>query len=152
MRPIIPILLIALFFACDDTEHESEPIDRLVGTWGKNGMTIVPSWEDPYKFDDWLMIFDQDGQFTSIDNPYLSTDSTSTWSYGCMEICDVVILNNIEGGINSFQISGFVDTAMTIAFTYIGPVPDSLKQELPEDSIRLVCCMDGTYVIEMAKK
>jgi len=150
MRQVLLFLLIVFFFACD-TENDIIPVDPLIGTWDQTLTTTVPSDEDPTLFDNWTMIFGSEGAFTSIDCPYLTTNDKSTWE-GVGEQHYNIILENVEGGIESFQISGFADTVMTLSFTCIQPLANRTQQNIIADSITPVCTLDGSFVLEFARR
>lgn len=150
MYRIIHLLIIALLFACD-SDVDVIPVDPLIGTWDQTSTTTVPVDEDPALFNNWTMIFGLEEAFTSIDCPYLTTNERSTWeSFGDQH--SNIILEDVEGGIGSFQISGFTDKVMTISFACIQPLDNRTQQNIIADSITPACTIDGNFVLEFAKR
>ena len=150
-RILFLLVFIILLVACDSSESDVEPIHPLTGTWDQTITTCCPAGEDPTIFDNWIMIFGQEGEFTFIDCPYMTTNDGSTWaSVGDQHSC--ITLKNVKGGISSFQISGFADTVMTVSFTCVEPLDGRTQQNIIAENITPTCVINGDYVVDFAKR
>ncbi|MFC2126516.1 hypothetical protein ACFLU5_17135 [Bacteroidota bacterium] len=148
---LFPVLFIIMLFACDSTESEVEPIHPLIGTWDQTSTASCPVGEDPTIFEDWIMIFGEEGEFTSIDCPYMTTNDRSTWaSFGDQH--SNITLKNVDGGISSFQISGFADSIMTVSFMCISPLDGRTQQNIIAENVTPVCVFNGNYIVDFAKR
>ena len=118
------------------------------GAWSSEaGSVTVPDGVEETILDNLTLSFGVDenydpSSFSSTGAPdFFTTTSSSTWSFSGV---NNIQLSNVDGGVNSFQTSGFTESQMTLTFTFTTPTGRSAGGER-------ISSLDGQYTLTMKR-